>query len=413
MRSLNIIFRQLPYNHYTISKLIALIESFFDSSEVKVHIIKNLNEFPEMLSANRGSINLICYSFMTPFVDKIRDEINLLKPVLSESDFLLAGGAHPAADPEGCLSIGFDTVFTGESEKTFSIYLENILGGNIPSRGNVINSTDCGFVRLDDYPPFSFNLNYIAPIELTRGCEKNCAFCQASFLFGRKIRSRSINGLKDIFLSLKERNRRKLFFITSNMLAYKSECCSSVRESLEKLCLLALEHGLDHIHLGSFPSEIRPECLNEDLIAVLSKYCVNRNISIGAQSGSERILKKLRRGHTVEHVKKAALLCREFKFLPVIDFIFGFPGESKDDVQQSLELIDWLMYHTNAKIHVHYFMPLPLTPLWGESPSALTHKVKNRIDHLLRHGRASGDIWWQEKVSNKILNMKSERLIFV
>ena len=411
MGSLNIIFRHLPYNHYSISKLIALIESVFDTPEIKVQIIQDFNEFPVMLS--RANINLICYSFMTPFVDNIRDELVLLKPILSETDFLIAGGPHPTADPEGCLNIGFDTVFVGEAEQTLPLYIEKIIEDKMPSRGNIINSDDYPVVSLDDYPPFSFNLNYIAPIELTRGCEKNCAFCQASALFGKKIRSRSIKGLKKIFLSLKKRNRKKLFFITSNMLAYKSECCMSVKESLEKLCLLALDNGLEHIHLGSFPSEIRPECVNEELMAVLSKYCVNRTISIGAQSGSERLLKQMRRGHTVEHVKKAAELCRKYNFLPVVDFIFGFPDESQDDTRQSLDLMNWLMRYADAKIHLHYFIPLPLTQLWGKSPSKLSVNTQNRINHLLKHGRASGDIWYQKEMSGKILDMRAEKLIYI
>lgn len=85
---------------------------------------------------------------------------------------------------------------------------------------------------------------------------------------------------------------------------------------------------------GTFPSEVRPEFVTEESVELVRKYCANDSLSLGAQSGSGRILKEIRRGHTVEDSISAVECCLEHEIVPAVDFIFGLPTETEEDQEK-------------------------------------------------------------------------------
>ncbi|HML26164.1 MAG TPA: TIGR04013 family B12-binding domain/radical SAM domain-containing protein, partial [Methanomethylovorans sp.] len=73
-------------------------------------------------------------------------------------------------------------------------------------------------------------------------------------------------------------------------------------DKVEKLLEALYEIGNKDIYFGTFPSEVRPEFVTDGSLEMVNKYCTNDRISLGAQSGSERILRDIHRGHTVREV---------------------------------------------------------------------------------------------------------------
>ena len=148
------------------------------------------------------------------------------------------------------------------------------------------------------------------------------------------------------------------------------------------------------VFFGSFPSEIRPEHVTTETLRLVRRFCANKNIIVGAQSGSDRVLDAAKRGHGVEEVKRAARLGVEEGFRINVDMIFGMPGEDRADVDASLGLARELA-DLGARIHAHTFMPLPGTP-WRDAPAGdVDPETIREVDRLSQRGALYGH--WQRQ----------------
>ena len=140
---------------------------------------------------------------------------------------------------------------------------------------------------------------------------------------------------------------------------------------------------------------MRPEHVTPEALALLKRYVHNDNLIIGGQSGSERVLQEMHRGHDVETVVRAASLAVEQGFVPNVDFILGLPGESSEDIQATLALMRRLA-DLGAKVHGHTFMPLPGTPYRDAPPGAVDDDTRRELDRLASQGRLYGH--WKQQV---------------
>ncbi len=327
-------------------------------------------------ASGRGPV-LVGYSFMTPDLEEVAREAAELKHRTPHA-LWVAGGAHPTADPEGTLALGFDRVFVGEADRTFPAFLAEGDGSR------VIRDPEGGPPTLDPYP--CFGPERPGPVEITRGCRARCGYCAVG---RRRVRHRAPGTVERWTRLLVAEGRRLIRFITPDALGYGWGL-----EVLEELLARVRAAGGEPV-LGAFPSEVRPERVTPEAVHLLGRYCHNRVLVIGAQSGSPRILQRIRRGHTVEHVLEAARIARWGGFLPHVDLIFGLPGETPDDQAATVELARRLIRECGARIHAHYFLPLPGTPLWGHAPAPLYPKTRNFLEQASAGGALDGR--WREQ----------------
>jgi B12-binding domain/radical SAM domain protein len=173
-------------------------------------------------------------------------------------------------------------------------------------------------------------------------------------------------------------------FISPNAFAYGSDGIHPRWEKIEHL-FRRLRH---RIYFGTFPSEVRPEFICNESLSLITAYCANTRLHFGAQSGSEAVLQKLDRGHTVEDVIHAVELCYEFSITPVVDFILGLPFETDEDQKKTLDLVKWTA--RSGKVHVHRFLPLPGTRLAGTNARSLLPETENICGKLARSGKLTG-----------------------
>ena len=138
----------------------------------------------------------------------------------------------------------------------------------------------------------------------------------------------------------------------------------------------------------------RQESVNDEVLSVVKKYVNNRSIIVGAQSGSERVLKILRRNHSTEDVLKAVDTIKRHGFVPHVDFIFGFPFETQEDQHETLQFVEKLV-EMGCKIHAHSFLPLPGTSLERAGSARLPHWLKKRLSQLSAQGKLDG--YWQKQ----------------
>ena len=326
---------------------------------------------------------------------------------LEPRPWLLAGGPHPSARPADLLAAGADAIVVGEGEEVLPALLGRLEAGESPAglpgvaaldrEGRLVQGPRPPAVDLDAYPPLGIRHRRFGPIEITRGCPCACAFCQTSFLFGGRMRHRSVERVVHWARQAMAVGYSYARFVTPNAFAYQSPDngrtvnLAAIEALLREMAGLL---GRERVYFGSFPSEVGPETVTPEAVALVARYCGNDNLIFGAQSGSDRMLRALRRRHTVADVCRAAGIVLDAGLTPVVDLIFGLPGEEAEDLAATVRLMEDLAA-MGAVLHTHTFMPLPGTPLEDAPPGTVDPALHPLLDRLASEGHQVGQ--WRKQ----------------
>ncbi|MHA1292251.1 MAG: TIGR04013 family B12-binding domain/radical SAM domain-containing protein [Promethearchaeota archaeon] len=403
-------------NRYSFNALVGALETNEIFENINIFFMPNKERLIEQLNSIIKNYNtvIIGVSFFTTQLWEIYRLVKILKLKYENKIILIAGGPHPTGDPLGTLDLGFDIVILREGEKTLIELFNNIINKkeltNIKGIAYYNDDKDYIFtgkrdyIDLNKYPPFPIKNSKFGPIEITRGCPFVCYFCQTPYILGSIPRHRSIKSICKYVQYMKEKNLTDIRFITPNAFSYGSKDGKKLNlPKLEEL-LVKIKNIIEpdgRIFFGTFPSEVRPEHVNENTLRLILKYASNDNIIIGAQSGSQRILDLCNRGHTIEDIYNAVNLTLDSKLKANVDFIFGLPGETKDDIKLTIKMMEELT-KKGARIHAHSFIPLPQTPFALESCIRIPKKIKETIKEFTSKGFAFGDWRKQERIAIKI-----------
>ncbi len=385
---LSLVFYYCRENRYSVNALAGALEAS-GIKGIKASFPRTPAEMAsELRAASRsGTASIAAFSFFTcqaaataALVKKLRGN--------APGALFIAGGPHTSAVPRETLSLGFDYAVTGEGEKAFTEFLAAVKEGRTPPRGIIKGGpSDLSL------PPFSTRYGLFGPIEITRGCPYACSYCQTSFLFGAKPRHRPLSRILRHMETMLSRGFTEIRFISPDAFAYGSRDgkelnLPALSELLMRAGRLAEGRG-GRIYIGSFPSEVRPDHVTPETLALVKKYACNRRLVIGAQAASPRALAAIKRGHGPEEIMNAARLCREYRITPYLDFIFGLPGETPADEDAAMAMITELV-GLGAMIHTHAFMPLPGTPLAGAPRARISRRMGAFISKIEARGRAFG-----------------------
>jgi B12-binding domain/radical SAM domain protein len=406
------------YNFFSLNAIVASLEREEIFANVDFYFSKARNELintiEELLKTYHKIV--IGISFYTTQIFDIYSLVQHLRDKFKEKIFIIAGGAHPTGDPSGTLKMGFDVAVVGEGESTIIELMKAIIT-NKPYKGvkgiaylsenaEYIYTGKQDLIDLNKYPPFPTKNTRYGAIEITRGCPYICYFCQTPYILGAIPRHRSIEMISKYVQELKNHygDLTDIRFITPNAFSYGSIDGRTLNlEVLEDLIRhvrkILGEKG--RIFLGSFPSEVRPEHVTQNTLDLVLKYADNDNITIGAQSGSQKLLDLCHRGHSVQDITNAVDLTLKNNLKINVDFIFGLPGEDDEDIELTITLMKNLS-EKGARIHAHSFLPLPQTPFAKESAGKINKKYIKEIKNLISKGIAFGNWKKQEQLAFRI-----------
>jgi radical SAM superfamily enzyme YgiQ (UPF0313 family) len=202
--------------------------------------------------------------------------------------------------------------------------------------------------------------------------------------------------------AVKERGFRRTWFLSPNALCYGGKGRKSEVKNLEMLLRRAASvDGLDEVFFGAFPSEVRPEFVTREILAMMREYVANKTLQIGIQSGSDRVLEIANRKHSVEDGLDAARIALDTGFIPHIDMIFGLPGEKKKDVDASITLCQDIL-DIGGRVHGHVFMPLPGSAFENMAPGALNQETRQFLGELSRKKLLTGSWSHQEILAEEL-----------
>ncbi len=212
--------------------------------------------------------------------------------------------------------------------------LPELLQRNEKDNESIVDTKLSRFEVYDNiFPKRNDGIN--AWISIMRGCDKFCTFCIVPFTRGRE-RSRSLDSIVGEVQDVLGHGFKEITLLGQNVNSYKYKDIQ-FHDLLENIAKL---DGLERIRYTS----PHPKDVTDQLLYVMSKYDnISNYVHLPLQAGSNKILKRMNRTYSKEQFIALALKIRGI--LPNVgistDIIVGFPGESEDDFNETLNVTDF------------------------------------------------------------------------
>ncbi|HEX4590732.1 MAG TPA: radical SAM protein [Gemmataceae bacterium] len=333
------------------------------------HRKKDLFEKVESFRPDLLGFTMMTYQYLTTY--RLIDELHARYPRLK----FIIGGPHVSAI-EGevlrqCPRLDFAVAGEGEIPMLRLCRGETVEGINglwyRDDDGTIRTGGPRVFVRDLDQFPFprfkSYRLEkYTNEVEIctSRGCPHECIFCSVPNHMGRTIRYRSAKLVGDELEYFYGLGIRSFQFGDDNFLAHRVR----IRELMREIESRDLKGAVLRCGQG-----IRADLINEDILVAM-KRAGFKQLGIGVESGSDRIMKIICKHLTVAQVDRAVELACKHGFDVTLLFIYGTPGETLEDVKQSIALAK---RHPVMKAFFFNLVPFPGTALseWVNQHAAL------------------------------------------
>ena len=240
--------------------------------------------------------------------------------------------------------------------------------------------------KFDHLPPARVD-GASAFVSIMEGCSKYCSYCVVPYTRGEEV-SRPFDDVLLEVAGLAEQGVKEVTLLGQNVNGYRGKMGRDAKGSAEIADFALL---LDYVHeipgiariryTTSHPNEFGPRLI--EAYGRLPKL-VN-HLHLPVQHGSDRILMAMKRGYTAlqykSSIKKLRLLRPDISLST--DFIVGFPGETEDDHQKSLQLIEQIGFDASFSF---VFSPRPGTPaakLADDTPQDLKLKRLQQLQALI------------------------------
>ncbi|BBG30042.1 tRNA (N6-isopentenyl adenosine(37)-C2)-methylthiotransferase MiaB [Zymobacter palmae] len=205
---------------------------------------------------------------------------------------------------------------------------------------NRISVVDVTFPEIEKFDrlPAPKSEGASAFVSVMEGCSKYCSFCVVPYTRGEEI-SRPFESVMDEVIHLAEQGVREINLLGQNVNAYRGTDDDGETVDLAELiaCVAAVD-GIDRIRFTtSHPVEF-----TDSLIEAFGEIPeLVSHLHLPVQSGSNRILAAMKRGHErdiyIDKMERIRALRPDISFSS--DFIVGFPGETEEDFEQTMDLI--------------------------------------------------------------------------
>jgi len=238
---------------------------------------------------------------------------------------------------------------------------------------DIKTTVDVSFPEIEkfDYLPTSDKKAPSAYLSIMEGCSKYCTFCVVPYTRGEEF-NRRFDDIINEAIQLSIQGTREIILLGQNVNAYKSNDHDGNPVGLSDL-IRYISHidGIDRIRYTTS----HPIDFSQELISEYKNPKLANSLHLPIQSGSDLILSKMKRKHTVLEYKSIIKKVREIR--PDIhlssDFIVGYPGESNYEFQKTLDFISELNF---SDAYSFIYSPRPGTPAAQEIDD-LSDKIKS------------------------------------
>jgi tRNA-2-methylthio-N6-dimethylallyladenosine synthase len=251
-------------------------------------------------------------------------------------------------------------------------------------------------------PDFSFSSSHLEEgrfrsfVPIMHGCNNYCSYCIVPYVRGREI-SRSPASIAAEIRLLADRGVREITLLGQNVNSYRFEDGSrGILDFPALLELVARETEKSSIHWVRFLSS-HPKDLSSRAIRVMAEHRVFcRHLHLCVQHGSNAVLKAMNRRYTRERYLELVDEIRQA--MPDIslstDFLLGFPGETEDDLELTLDLMERVKFHYAYMYH------------YNPREGTAAYDLPGRIGEELKRNRLARVIALQKKHTQELLKRR-------
>lgn len=333
----------------------------------------------------------ICLGITSMTGYQIHEALEVAKAVKEKypSIPIVWGGYHCTILPEQTLRSKYvDIVVRGQGVRSFkeivehlenNLPLEEIRGISFKKDDKIIHNPERQFEDINNFPPFNYDLvdvkKYISETEFgsralnyisTCGCPFNCRFCaEYTVNKGRWSGLKAKRVVDEIEKLVKEHNLDSIIFNDNNFFVNE--------DRVKKICSGIIEKKLNIKWGGANGRAEQMRRFDKSTWQVI-KDSGCYSILIGAESGSEEVLKLINKRSTVEDTIKFTEVCKEYGIKVIFSFMLGFPHDEtfKENIdsefKKTLNLINKINgIYENVNFMWFIYTPYPGTPLYESS----------------------------------------------
>jgi radical SAM superfamily enzyme YgiQ (UPF0313 family) len=265
---------------------------------------------------------------------------------------IVFGGAHPSADPEECLRSGVvDYVIVGEGEIPLAALLEALESGRNPhgipgvwslERGEIVGNTSAVPPNVDTLPMPAYDLldldkyfrldspwhfpksrkavQYVS----SRGCPYHCSYCHT--IHGKKYRGIPAAGVIDQIEKLVMEFGVEELMVVDDIFNFDLERAKAIcRGIVDRRLRISLQ----------FPNGVRGDRFDEELVRLM-KEAGTHYMAIAIETTSDKYQKLIRKHLKLDQALQTIKWARKYDIEVCGFFMIGFPGETLDEIQETL-----------------------------------------------------------------------------
>lgn len=245
-------------------------------------------------------------------------------------------------------------------------------------------------------------------IKIQDGCANSCTFCRIHIARGNPV-SLDANEVLQRVQNLENSGQMEVVLTGVNLSQYRSKLGEKTIDFAD-----LLEYLNDNTTKINFRiSSLYPERVDEELERVLRKSRVRPHFHLSVQSGSDRILDLMNRPYKAIQIEQAVNRLRNIYKNPFIacDIIAGFPGESEEDFEMTMELCAKCNF---TWIHAFPFSPRPGTKAYTMKPIIPQYIVKKRIEKLTNLAENNKNLYiknFEDVTVKAIVEKRQDKLV--
>lgn len=314
---------------------------------------------------------------------------------------VVLGGIHPTIYPNETADLpNIDCAFAGESEETFPQAIDAIASGQAKVVKGMV--TEVVALPLPAYHLLDASCYYsvigknarLTSMFTSRGCPYNCIFCHRETM-GRKFRARTAEQVvNEVGCAVSLLGIKEVLFYDDTFTVDKRRVEDICRGIIYRKRIQSLPEKL------CFDIRARVDTIDAELLGWLKRAGCKR-IHYGVEASSNQMLRILRKGITIEQVRKAFYLTKQQGIEILAYFIIGSPSETREEILGTIRLAKELK---PDYCHFAIMTPYPATPLYNVGLQGGRYK-----DYWLEFATTPREDWcvpyWPELMRGELLEL--------